>query len=357
MGRTASPRWYESRKAWYVEIGGKQILLAKGKANKAEAFEVFHRLMAEGASPARRVDLSVEVMVDLFLSWADGKIEPVTHEGYVRRLQSFVDVYGKSRAADLRPFHVSRWLEMHPAWADSTRFGYVTAIKRVYSWARKQGHLEVNPISEAERPAMGRRVLVLSEEQYGRILAFTDKPRLRRFRDLLIGLWETGCRPAELVTLTADRVHLDEGRWVVLNKTRRKTGKPTRNVMLTPAALELSRRLLEEHQEGPVFRNLRGRVWTRNAMACNFADIRAALGYGHEVTAYSFRHRYATDGLLAGVPIATVATMMGHTSTTMVMRHYSHVSDHPEHLRDAASVIRPDASPGDGCTSTGSEVA
>lgn len=345
MGRRAEPRWYESRKAWYVEIGGKQILLAKGKAGKREAFEKFHRMMAEGASPARRADLSVQVLCDLFLAWSDGRVEPATLEGYVRRLQSFVEMYGASRAADIRPFHVGRWLESHPAWNDSTRFGYVTAIKRAYNWARKQGHLDANPIAEAERPAMGRRTRVLSEDQARKVIAhISNQP----FRDLVVALWETGCRPAELVTLTADRVSLEARTWSVINKTRRKTGRQTRTIPLNAQTLEISGRLVALHPEGPIFRNTRGNPWTRHAMACAFADIRRDLGYGPEVCAYAFRHRMATDALLGREEVATVATMMGHSGVAMVMRHYSHLADHPEHLRAAAAAVRPDASPGGG---------
>ena len=41
----------KSNDAWYVEIQGRQVRLAKGKANRAEAVKQFHLLMA-GARPA-----------------------------------------------------------------------------------------------------------------------------------------------------------------------------------------------------------------------------------------------------------------------------------------------------------------
>jgi integrase len=347
MARTPQPRFYESRKAWYATIAGKQYLLAKGKGGKAEAFTAFHRLMAEGACPAKRTELSVQLLLDLFVKASRDKVEPITHEGYVRRLQSFIDVYGASKAADVRPFHVQRWLDLHPAWNDSTRFGYVTAVKRAFNWAAKQGHLDKSPIADMDRPTMGRRTAVLTGEQVGKILEFTaSKPRLRPFRDLLVGLWETGCRPSELRTLTADRVDLNAGKWTVINKTRRKTGEPTRIIMLTEVAVELSRRLVSQSSEGIVFRNHRGRPWTRNAMACNFDDARKALGYGAEVTAYAFRHRYATDALIGGQEIGAIATLLGHKSTTMIMRNYSHAATEEEFLRRAARAIRPGASLG-----------
>src|SRR5207244_588016 len=39
---------------------------------------------------------------------------------------------------------------------------------------------------------------------------------------------------------------------------------------------------------------------------------------------YSFRHRYAVDLLLAGVPERTVATLLGHADTKTLQKHYAH---------------------------------
>ena len=48
------------------------------------------------------------------------------------------------------------------------------------------------------------------------------------------------------------------------------------------------------------------------------------------------RHSFATDALVSGVGIAQVAELLGHTSTVMVMRHYSHIAGNVAHMREAA---------------------
>jgi integrase len=48
-----------------------------------------------------------------------------------------------------------------------------------------------------------------------------------------------------------------------------------------------------------------------------------------DATAYGFRHSFATDALSNGVPEAHVAALLGHSSTTMLHRHYSHVGAGP----------------------------
>jgi integrase len=168
--------------------------------------------------------------------------------------------------------------------------------------------------------------------------AIPDRP----FRDLLTALWESGARPGEVMGLTADRVDLERGQWRVVNKTRRKTREKVRLIELTPRLVELSSRLLAEHPEGLLFRNTKGGPWTRHLVAHRFGRLRRRLGFGPEATAYSLRHQYITDALEQGVPIATVAELVGHKDTNMISRVYSKLSQRRRHLKDAAGKVRPD---------------
>ena len=60
--------------------------------------------------------------------------------------------------------------------------------------------------------------------------------------------------------------------------------------------------------------------------------------------AYGYRHGFATDALAAGVPDAHVAALLGHGSTAMLHKHYSHLSSRATVLRDAAALVRADTS-------------
>ncbi len=68
--RKPSKPWYRKfNDTWYVTIRGGQIPLAKGKANRAEAERMFHRLMTgENPQTVRPSDLRVVAILDLFLS-------------------------------------------------------------------------------------------------------------------------------------------------------------------------------------------------------------------------------------------------------------------------------------------------
>ena len=58
------------------------------------------------------------------------------------------------------------------------------------------------------------------------------------------------------------------------------------------------------------------------------------------MVAYGLRHLFATDGLERGVPIATMAELLGHSSTKMISERYSHLADRHEHLKSALEVVR-----------------
>jgi site-specific recombinase XerD len=337
MGRHAKPGYYPSRNAWFINLGGRQIRLAVGKDGKAEAWKAYHRLMLESpGKSAAKVDLTFEVLADMLLEEVKTSRAPLTFEWYRRHLQAAVLAFGSTRAAELEPRQVTRWLA-GKSWGTSTRHGALTAIKRVYSWARKHRLVDVDPVKDIEKPGIESRHDIMTADQVKLVMESADGP----FRDLLTILHETGMRPSEAYALSADHLTPDRGMAIFRrHKTSRKSSRP-RVVQLTPVAAEILGRLAVKHPTGPLLLNQAGRPWTRNAVACRFRRIRERHGFGREATAESFRHAYVTDGLERGVSIATMAELVGHGSTAMIDRHYSHLADRAGHLRSAARSVRP----------------
>ena len=56
--------------------------------------------------------------------------------------------------------------------------------------------------------------------------------------------------------------------------------------------------------------------------------------------AYGYRHTFATDALVDGVPDAQVAALLGHASTAMLHRHYRHLTSQAQTLKDALGRVR-----------------
>lgn len=330
--REAKEPWYrKGNDSWYVEVGGRQVRLAKGKANRAEAVKQFHLLMT-GVAPAKPSALTAAQVCDLYLQFSKGEHEPDTFAWHERYLQKFCDRCGHLKAADLIPFHLTSWLDAQK-WKKARR--HATAIvKRAFAWAMKQKLIPADPFAEVAVPKGGRRERVLTPDERRQILAAIKD---RQFRDLVFAMQETGCRPGEVARVEAAHVNLEVGVWVLPeHKTARKTGKP-RVVYLTPPVLELTKRLMAESPEGPLFRGPRGKKpYTRNGIRCRFRRLREKLPHLKGVVAYSYRHTYCTDALVNGVGVAQVAELMGHTSTDMVTSVYSKLSTQVAHLREAA---------------------
>jgi integrase len=324
--------WYRSfNDTWYVCFHGQQIPLARGKDNKADAERAFHRLMADGSPhAARQSEILVVAILDLFLDHAAKHTAGATYRWYKGFLQDFSDRYGALRVADLKPFHVSRWLDAHPDW-NGTRWGAITAVKRAFNWAADEGLIPESPVKKIKKPAVQARERYLTVEERRQILE--SYPATDPFRDVLFAMEQTGCRPGEVTSVTAAHVDLPAGAWVFAqHKTQRKT-KEARIVILTPAMVELTERLMERYPSGPLFRNSDGNPWNRNSIRCRFRRVRTKLNLGNSVVAYLYRHAVATDLLESGAGLAQAAEILGHKGTKMIMRHYSKLRDRREHLR------------------------
>jgi integrase len=330
--RVRKPWFRASKNAWYVEVNGKQVRLAAGKENEKAAFDAFYKLMAGEPRQQASDSLLIATLCDLFLEFSLLHHAKKSYRLYKDFLQSFCKRHGRLPALQIKPFHITRWVDQHPTWKGAKRHAIV-AVKRVYSWAEQEGLIASNPIKHVKKPPSNRRERVVSAAEKLQIMeAIKDQA----FRDFVFALQETGCRPGEVAAVTAADCNFELGIWILKqHKTVGKTGRP-RIIYLTPAMVELSKRLAEKHPAGPLFRNTRGRAFTGNAIRCRFKELRKNHPNLTGVVAYTYRHAFATKALVSGVGIAQVAELLGHTSTQMVSRYYSHLAENVAHLRQAA---------------------
>jgi integrase len=210
----------------------------------------------------------------------------------------------------------------------------VVSVKRAFNWADAEGLLQPNPIKAVKKPPQRHRDRTLTPDERQEIFqAIPDQS----FRDFVFAMQETGARPGEVRKVTAANVNLQLGVWIFReHKTAKRTGRP-RVIYLTPAMVELTRRLMEKNPEGPLFRGPRSKGgFTRNGVRCRFRNLRAKLPHLAGVISYTMRHSFATQALVNGVGIAHVAELMGHVDTSMVRQHYAHLAGNVQHMREAA---------------------
>jgi len=198
----------------------------------------------------------------------------------------------------------------------------------------REGLVSKNPFADIVVGKAGRRKRVLKKEERAEILAVI---REERFREFVFAMAETGCRPSEVARVTASDADLTLGVWILKkHKTAKKTQKE-RIVFLTPAMLELTRKLVDLYPTGVLFRGRLGQPLTNQAIRLRFKNLRKRLPHLEHFSAYTYRHSYCTDALVNGVGIAHVAELMGHTATEMVSQIYSKLSQQVAHMREAAA--------------------
>lgn len=321
--RQPKPYFKKSHRAWYVNIDGRPVRLGP---DETEAWVEYHKVMA-GRLPVTERTPTARVL-DQFLVWVQQNRATQTYKWYLNHLQSFADAVGTIHVGDLKAKHATDWLEKsYRDASDSYKNGACRALARAFNWAIKQGLIEKNPVRGLERPPSEAREAYLKPADWETLVkkVIPDDP----FHDFLWFLHETGCRPLE--ARIAEAKHFDEqNARLVFERAKSKGKKRRRVVRLNTRALEIVRRLVAKYPKGVLFRNQKGKPWTRFSLGCRFSRLREKVSF--EVFPYIFRHSWCTDALLRGVDPLTVAIFLGHKDATQVMKTYSHLVQQDEFL-------------------------
>ena len=120
------------------------------------------------------------------------------------------------------------------------------------------------------------------------------------------------------------------------HKTVKKTGKP-RVIRLSDRMQRRLRQLKQRSASQYVFVNSRGKPWTQNALRLQVDRIVRRQGLARDVCAYMIRHTFATWSIISGMDAATVAELMGHGDTEMIIKVYGHLAEQSSHMQGAAN--------------------
>ncbi len=168
-----------------------------------------------------------------------------------------------------------------------------------------------------------------------------------RFRQILIFLWYTGCRPSEACKLRWSDVDID-AEIIVLreHKTHRTQRKPKPRVIpLHPVVIKLLTWLRRQNEGDFVFLTHRKTRWTKDSLALRVARARTKAGVPDDAKVYGMRHAFGTKAIVAGVDLKTLSDSWG-TLRHRMTEHYLHLSGQTAHLAAAmrlANARRPDA--------------
>lgn len=348
MPRKPQIHYSGSRKAYITQVGGKQHTLQPAEADDAPsgpnylaALEEFRKVLSGRAQPAVG-PLSLAHVFQRYLESVRAGGAAATLALRQRHLQDFLDRVKVATATDLRPSHLSDWLASHTTWNSSTRAIAYDAVMICLNWAVEERLLDSNPCrARKRRPkslSRGAQVLV-SPAIHQRLLTRTSRTN-PTFALVVRLLWATGARPHELYLARAEHLHLADGCLVVpsaLTK-RRSTLRQARDsvVFLPDDLLAEVAGLAKRYPDGPLFRTRSGEGWDQNHLSITFTRYRKRLGLPKgSLSAYGYRHTYATDFLRRGGSVAVLAQLL-NTSVAMIDRHYGHLEAYRASLRTEA---------------------
>ncbi|MCP4934399.1 MAG: integrase family protein [bacterium] len=152
----------------------------------------------------------------------------------------------------------------------------------------------------------------------------------------------TGLRPGDLYSLTWAELNITFGRVVKIPEKTRHHPAPAKIVMDLPSdLLDIMRGWWGQKgkpQAGLVFPSpVNQRRMDKKAHIKMWTHIKRLGGLPPALAFYSLRHHFISALVAAGVPLLTVARLVGHKSASMIEQHYGHLC--PTAARDAMALL------------------
>ena len=199
--------------------------------------------------------------------------------------------------------------------------GRLSVLRTVLRWAYRNGYLTRVPDMPEMPPADYEHIVPPTVEELERILAVSP-PHLQRV--IILGS-QLGVRvgPSELFRLTWQDVDL--ARRVVRVPNAQKGAKtswrevPIRNSL---HAVFSEWKRIDLESGATVVVNWKGKPVQNVKTAWRTALEKAGV---RRMRRYDLRHAFATEGMAVGIDPGTMASLMGHSSPLMLMKHYQHV--------------------------------
>jgi integrase len=321
---------------WFATLDGKQVSLgitdpddASGaQAAQRALVEQFAAAVAARMGPAAVPVPTVRASVAAYLARVATRIGAGTLRGYRFSLVThFCAEFGDRALNTLTAEEIEDWAR-GKKWSNSAAN---TKLGDVLTWLKWAKH----PLRIRRPPKESRGAdVALTDEQFARVIGAIDSRYGGDLVQLLRLLRETGARPGEGAALTAEMIDWpNKCARLKQHKTRHRSGKD-RVIYFNAAALAILEAQREKHGRGHLFRT-RGSNQPYKGKMLVLQMRRVSARVGFRVCCYGLRHTFATSALVAGVPDAVVAELLGHKGTGMVAAHYGHLSQRSQVLRAA----------------------
>jgi len=325
---------------WYFKVNGKPVKLVKLPADQtaaelARADKIKELRFAPQNTDTKLDALTCQELCDRYMVDGTTEDEPHTVTNKRRVLNAFCQEFGTLPYNRLDPETVKRWILSMKDWTAGGRRHAAQTIKRCFNYwvlSRKLTEHILAYLRLPEAKARGEEYAI-SLRNYRVMMEAAP----RWLADIMFALMETGCRPSEVLELTADEYVAEFGIW---RKARHKTSKKgcLREIKLSPKMVRITEERIAKYGTGRLYRGRDGGTVTASYLSERLKELAADRGIPdkecRKICGYSFRHRWAVDALEAGLSEVEVASFLGHTDTGMLRRHYGHTLERVKYKGD-----------------------
>lgn len=157
----------------------------------------------------------------------------------------------------------------------------------------------------------------------------------------ILTMYYSGFRPGDIYSLCWEHINFELGTIrKVIAKTEHHSPEP-KTFPIHPklkAVLDTWRKEQGEPGSGLVFPSpVTGNRLADTAMVKPWKKVKELGGLPEKLVIYSLRHNFASQLVMSGIDLLTVAKLLGHTDVTMVVRHYGHLK--PDHIASALNGV------------------
>jgi integrase len=196
-----------------------------------------------------------------------------------------------------------------------------------HNWARR------NPVKEVEIPSDADAVRIHVVTRAEEIAYFAHAARRPNLHDVAKLILLQGMRPEEVMRLCPEDVDLERG---TLRITKGKTKAARRGLKLRAESKEILARRVAAGTKW-IFP---GKNPDRPISKLNCPHNRTLEEAGVSFVLYDLRHTFATRAAEAGVPLATLAAILGHSNLRSITKYV-----HPSQADQFRAVDRLDTVP------------
>lgn len=275
-------------------------------------------------------------LVQQFLEYVEATKSPKTRYWYAQKLRFFTQRFGAIPIDAIKNSQLQAWVISvgKQGWSLHTQHCYLRAARAFLRWLYLDDVIQTELWKRIKLPTLGEMSPVALAEQDFQLLKLACENV--RDRAIVCFLWDTGCRVGGLVSLTLQALYLDHCQAVVTEK-----GNKSRTVFYTTETKHMLEQMLTERSPQNtlpfVFCSLETPKLKAKGVPASplttsgVSQLLRRLATRAKVDTYNphaFRHAFAVRATVAGMPLGTLSTLMGHSGTAVTHRYYCRLPSH-----------------------------